>query len=193
VRRALAGPLLAALAAAPLTGCAGDPNSAISTTPLCSVRDTGAGNGVILMAQSVPTATWVPCIRTALPLGWSFHHLEAGKGSATFWLDSDRDGQKAVEVSLTPSCDTAGATEIPSDREGMRRLERVGRVSPTYAGSRFYLFPGGCLTVRFALAGDSPGEGLALASQAVGVVSRQDLRAQVHEESGGRLSLDPAQ
>jgi hypothetical protein len=98
-----------------------------------------------------------------------------------------------VEVSLTPSCDTAGATEIPSDREGMRRLERVGRVSPTYAGSRFYLFPGGCLTVRFALAGDSPGEGLALASQAVGVVSRQDLRAQVHEESGGRLSLDPAQ
>jgi hypothetical protein len=183
---------LAPLAAALLAGCSSDgPNSAITTPPLCSDGDDGAGNGVILMAQSVPSATWVPCIGTALPLGWDFHHLEATNGSARFWLDSDRDGDKAVEVRLAASCDTAGTTEIPSDRVGMRRLERVGRMSPTYAGTRYYLFDGGCLTVVFRLDSDSPGEALALASQAVGVVARADLQKQVRDESGGRLELDP--
>jgi hypothetical protein len=74
----------------------------------------------------------------------------------------------------------------------MRRLERVRRVSPTYAGERYYLFPGGCLTFVFRLDGDSPGEALALASQVVGAVRRSDLDAQVRQESDGRLSLDPA-
>ena len=191
MRRALAG-ALTPLAAAILAGCASDgPNSAITDPPLCSDGNDGAGNGVVLMAQSVPSATWVPCIGTALPLGWNFHHLEAANGEARFWLDSDRDGQKAVEVRLTASCDTAGSTEIPSDRAGMRRLERVGRMSPTYAGTRYYLFDGGCLSVVFSLDSDSPGEALALSSQAVGVVSRADLREQVRAKSGGRLDLDP--
>ena len=175
-----------------LAGCAGD-STAILTTPLCATGDEGADNGVILMAQSVPTATWVPCIGAALPLGWNFHHLDARNGVSRFWLDSDRDGQQAVEVRLTESCHTGGATEVPSDREGMQRLERVDRMSPAYAGARYYLFEGGCLTVVFNLDGDSAGEALGVSSQVVGVVARADLAAQVHEESGGRLSLDPAE
>jgi hypothetical protein len=186
----LAGLLPAALAGAALAGCASE-TTATTERPLCDVGDGGAGNGVLLMAQSVPSAAYVPCLRTALPLGWDFHHLDARSGSARFSLDSDRDGEEAVEVRLAPSCDTSGATRIPSDRDGMQRLERVGRISPTYAGERHYLFDGGCLTVVFSLDGDSAGEALALASQTVGVVSRADLRAQVREESGGRLSLDP--
>ena len=73
----------------------------------------------------------------------------------------------------------------------MRRFERIVRVTPTFAGERVYLFDGGCVSVVFQLDGDSPGEALALASQAVGAVSRAELRAQVHEDSGGRLELDP--
>jgi hypothetical protein len=73
----------------------------------------------------------------------------------------------------------------------MRRLERVDRVSPSYAGARYYLFEGGCLSVIFSLDGDNAGEALAVASQVVGVVSRADLAAQVRHDSGGRLSLDP--
>ncbi|WP_448626652.1 hypothetical protein [Geodermatophilus sp. URMC 64] len=193
MRRAPAGLLLGALAASSLTGCASEaPNSAITTEPLCSVGDDGAGNGVILMAQSVPSATWVPCIRAALPLGWGFRHLEAVNGLSRFWLDSNRDGDRAVEVRLEASCDTQGASPAPSDREGMLRLERVDRMDPTYLGERYYLFEGGCLTFVFALDSESPGEALALASQVVGVVSREDLQQQVREESGGRLDLDPA-
>lgn len=180
----------AVLAAGCVAGCGSGDTTAITDQPLCH-DGAGAGNGVVLMAQSVPTASWIPCVRTALPLGWGFHHLAARNGAARFWLDSDRDGVQAVEVRLEASCDTSGATAIPSDRDGMRRWERVERVSPGYAGERYYLFAGGCLTFVFRLGGDSPGEALALAADAIGTVSRADLRAQVDAESGGRLSLDP--
>ena len=183
--------LAAALAGGCLAGCASGDTTAITDPPLCRSGNE-AGNGVILMAQSVPSTPWVPCISTALPLGWNFHHLDARNGVARFWLDSDRDGQQAIQVRLERSCDTAGATPVPSDRDGMQRLERVAQVSPTYRGTRYYVFDGGCISVVFHLGGDSPGEALALASQAVGLASRADLRAQVSEDSGGRLSLDPS-
>jgi hypothetical protein len=173
-------------------GCSSDA-TASSVMPACAEgADETAANGVILMAQSVPTASYVPCVRTGLPLGWSFHHLHARNGTASFWLNSDRDGQQAIEVRLDPSCDTAGATQIPSDREGMDRFERVRMTTPDFKGERYYVFDGGCLTVVFELTGEGRGEPLALATQAVGVVHREDVLAQVHEESDGRLSLDPA-
>jgi hypothetical protein len=190
VRPARVAALPALLTVGLVGGCASD-STAITATPQCSAGSGKADNSVVLMAQSVPTATSVPCISAPLPLGWSFHHLDARNGVSRFWMDSDRDGQQAVEVRLTASCHTGGATEVPSDREGMRRLERVDRMSPAYAGARYYLFEGGCLTFIFALAGDSAGEALGLTSQVVGVVSRADLAAQVTEESGGRVSLDP--
>nr|WP_246405952.1 hypothetical protein [Modestobacter versicolor] len=174
-----------------MAGCGNDSPAAITSPPTCPVGDDGAGNGVILMAQSVPTAAWVPCVQSSLPLGWGFSHLDARDGEARFWLDSDRDGVHAVEVRLEGSCDTEGTTEIASDRDDMRRYERVRQVSPTYSGERHYVFPGGCLTVAFRLDGDSPGEALALASQAVDAVSRAELRTQVHVDSGGRVDLDP--
>jgi hypothetical protein len=190
VRPARVAALPALLTAGLLTGCAGD-STAIISAPRCSDGSGQADNSVVLMAQSVPTASSVPCISAALPLGWNFEHLDARDGVSRFWLDSDRDGQQAVEVRLTASCSTGGATKVPSDREGMTRLERVDRMSPTYAGERYYLFDGGCLTFVFKLAGDSAGEALGLSSQVVGVVARADLAAQVDKQSGGRLSLDP--
>jgi hypothetical protein len=194
VNRPVAAVALAVLAVGCLTGCGSDsanPAAAITDPPLCPVEDgAGAGNGVILMAQSVPTAGWAPCLEP-LPSGWRFHHLDARDGLSRFWLDSDRDGPKAIEVRLAESCDTSGATEIASDHEFMHRLERPRRLSPAYAGERYYVFRGGCLTIVFRLDKGSPGEAQALASQAIGVVSREDLQEQVHEDSGGRVDLDP--
>jgi hypothetical protein len=189
VRPAVALPLLALVAG--MSGCSSGDTTASTDVPACSAGAAEtASNGVVLMAQSVPTASWVPCMRTALPLGWGFHHLDARNDIARFFLDSDRDGTQAIEVRLEASCNTAGATEITSDREDMRRFERVQQTAPTYAGKRYYVFPGGCITFVFQLDGDSRGEPLALASQVVGVISREVLRAQVHDSSGGRLSLD---
>ncbi|MFW3171768.1 hypothetical protein [Geodermatophilus sp. CPCC 206100] len=174
-----------------LSGCVAPASSAFGAVPACSIGDDGkAASGVLLMAQSVPTATRVPCIR-GLPLGWHFSGLEARNGQAAFSLDSDRDGEHAIEVLLTADCDTEGATEIRSDRDGMQRLERVTEVTPQYLGRRFYLFTGGCMTMTFTLSGDNRGEPLALATQGIGVLRRDELDDQVREESDGRLRLDP--
>ncbi|UOY00871.1 hypothetical protein [Blastococcus sp. PRF04-17] len=153
--------------------------------------DAEPSNGVILMAQSVPTASFVPCLE-AMPVGWRFSDMEARNDSAAFWLDADRYGTHAIEVRLTESCDTTGATEIPSDRQDMQRLELVTQVSPQYVGQRFYLFEGGCMSVLFRLSGRERSEALALATQAIGAVPRANLQDLVREESGGRLELDPA-
>jgi hypothetical protein len=174
-----------------LTGCAGGSTSTSAALPACAGGDDArAANGVVLMAQAVPTAAWVPCVES-VPVGWTFAGLDARAGSARFWLDSDRDGLHAIEVRLTAGCDTSGATEIPSERNGLRRFEQVTQVTPQYLGRRHYLFRGGCMTVVFRLSGDNRGEPLALASQSLGVVDREELAAQVHEASGGRLHLDP--
>jgi hypothetical protein len=189
VRPAVAPALLALVLG--VSGCASD-NSATTELPTCEEAEDGtAANGVILMAQSVPSATWVPCLRTNLPLGWGFEHLDARDGISRFWLNSDREGQRAIEVRLERFCDTRGATEIRSDRAGMRRFERVTLTTPRFEGKRYYLYHGGCITIVFRLTGDSRGEPLALATQSIGAISRGDLRAQVHDDSDGRLSLDP--
>ena len=189
--RAVAGPVLALIAVLGLSGCSSD-TTATTEQPHCvEGDDESAANGVILMAQSVPSATFIPCLRTALPLGWSFHHLDARNDRASFWLNSDRDGPLAIEVRLEASCDTEGATEIPSDRAEMQRFERVTLTTPRFEGERYYVFEGGCITFTFRLTGQARGEPLALATQSVGAISRDDLVEQVHDESGGRLSLDP--
>ncbi|MGY1830465.1 hypothetical protein ACI8AA_08555 [Geodermatophilus sp. SYSU D01180] len=182
----------AVLAAALLTaGCAPGTPTVSGELPACRTGDDDrAAHGVVLMAQAVPTASWVPCVES-VPVGWTFAGLDAHSGSARFWLNSDRDGYHAIEVRLTAGCDTSGATEIPSERDGLTRFERVVRVTPEYLGRRYYVFPGGCLTVVFTLSGDNRGEPLALATQSLGVVSREVLATEVHEESGGRLQLDP--
>jgi hypothetical protein len=190
VSRARVLPLLALAVVGGATGCASD-TTATTELPTCATGDQTASHGVLLMAQSVPTASWVPCLRTTLPLGWTFQHLDARNEISRFWLNSDRDGDRAIQVRLEKSCDTAGATEIPSDQEGLRRFERVTLTTPRFEGKRYYTFDGGCINFTFRLDGESRGEALALATQSVDAISRADLDAQVHDASGGRLSLDP--
>ncbi len=179
----------AALAGALLTGCVA-PASLGSDELACRAGDDAQpARGVVLMAQAVPSAAWLPCL-DAVPLGWSLAGVEVRDGSGGFWLDSDRDGVRAIEARLTASCDTRDATEIPSDREGMRRLEQVTQVHPEYVGTRYYVFDGGCLAMVFRLAGDYRAEPLAVATESIDVVRRADVAAYVHEDSGGRLTLD---
>ncbi len=174
-----------------LVGCV-QPGSVGSDELACVVGDDGEpANGVVLMAQAVPTASWLPCL-DAVPLGWHLSEVRIRDGSGRFFLDGDRDGIHAIEVRLTSSCDTRGATEIPSDRAGVRRLEKVVALSPEYVGTRFYVFDGGCLSVHFRLAGEDRAEPLAVATEGIDLVGRAGVEAQVHEETGGRLQLDPA-
>jgi hypothetical protein len=175
-----------------LAGCA-QPVSLSSGELACRVGDEGQpANGVVLMAQAVASASWVPCL-DAVPLGWHLSDVQVRNGSGRFYLDSDRDGVRAIEVALRASCATRNATEIPSDRDGVRRLEQVTELSPGYQGTRFYVFDGGCLSVRFRLAGQDRAEPLAVATQGIDLIRRTDVEQLVHDETGGRLELDPVE
>jgi tRNA A-37 threonylcarbamoyl transferase component Bud32 len=111
--------------------------------------DCGSNPTMVLMAQSVPSAGSLPCI-ASLPSGWSFGGGDIRNGRAAFWLDSDRAGPRAVTVTLSARCDTAGAQEIPSDEAGAKRFERPDTLVPRFTGTRFYLVPGGCASYRFS-------------------------------------------
>jgi hypothetical protein len=108
----------------------------------------GTGHSMILSAQAVPSAALLPCI-AALPTGWSVGGTDIASGRASLSLDSDRAGPRAVTVTLTATCDTSGAQQIPSDQPGTRQFERPLSLVPQYSDLRYYTFPGGCATYRF--------------------------------------------
>jgi hypothetical protein len=127
----------------------------------------GTGHSMILAAQAVPSAALLPCIAT-LPAGWSIGGADIASGKTSFWLDSDRAGERAATVTLTAACDTAGAQQIPSDQPGTRRFERPLSLAPQFSALRFYTFPGGCVTYQFRF---KPGTSPVLAVTADGALS----------------------
>lgn len=83
----------------------------------CEVPTASISSTLILTAQAVPTADYLPCIASLRP-GWDYHHVVAHKGEASFTIDSDRMGVGFLRVSLLPSCDTGDATGVASDEVG---------------------------------------------------------------------------
>ena len=163
-----------------LTGCATGVSS--HTEPTC--RNTGT---LVLQAQAVPTAERLPCV-TLLPVGWSLFDMDIESGRSEFTLSNDRAGARAVKVTLTGDCATAGATEIPTDEPGTRRYELIEAVQPGFSATRTYTFPGGCVTYRFQL--KEAGRALVNeASLAVTFVTREHVAAEVRRQSDGELEL----
>lgn len=139
------------------------------------------GEGVqilILAAQGIPSAEYVPCI-VHFPVGWTLGGSEAKTGLFRFWLDSDRAGAQAVEVVLQRSCDTRGAVEVPSAPGApveVQRFEKPLSLRPQFALDRFDVFSGGCVTYRFEFGSGAPpallfevNEALTLIPRALGV------------------------
>jgi len=150
--------------------------------------DCGTSNVMILIAQSVPSATAVPCI-AALPAGWELGGAHVRQDRARFWLDSDVGGNDAVEATLLPpqDCDVTGATAVPSDEVGMRRFEQPDRLPPGLRSSRYYLFEGGCVIYRFSFAGEATPSLMFDADNALAFQSRASLEEEVEERNGLRL------
>ena len=117
-----------------------------SYPPLC-----GTGHSMILAAQAAPSAAQVPCI-SALPSGWRTGGADIASGHATFWLDSDQAGLRAVAVTLTAACDVSGARQAPTDQPGTRRFDRPVRRGDRFTSLRFYTFPGGCVSYQLDFA-----------------------------------------
>jgi tRNA A-37 threonylcarbamoyl transferase component Bud32/membrane-associated phospholipid phosphatase len=144
---------------------------------------------LLLMAQSVPTASLVPCVEL-LPAGWTLGDVLVGNERSRFTLTSDRGGVLVAE--LTASCDLAGAVELTSEQPGARRYLRIERDAAGVTTTRAYTFPGGCVTQRLVAPEASRRQLAGEASSALGFTTRGALAASVRRDSGGRLDLDVA-
>jgi hypothetical protein len=161
-----------------------DNEEAVATS--LGVKDVGCGDlePLWLMAQSVPSASLIPCLQL-VPVDWKVAEVAVNNGRSVITLDHDRGGRAAMVVRLTASCDLAGATEVTSEQRGATRWYRARD------NTRAYKFPGGCVTQRFRGAGPSALRQSDTASTEFGFITRQELRQALSQRSGGRLELDP--
>jgi membrane-associated phospholipid phosphatase/tRNA A-37 threonylcarbamoyl transferase component Bud32 len=152
----------------------------VGDQPACGTSDV-----MILMAQSVPTATAVPCV-ASVPAGWHTRDVTIVRNRARFRL---RSGDNVVEVLLRPpeDCTVQGADEIPSDELGMRRFERPVELPPGARTTRIYLSPGACVTYELDLADSADTSMVVQLDAALAFQPRAELAAEVQRRTGLRL------
>ena len=168
-----------------------------ASNPKLHAPDCGTGHAMILAAQAVPSAAFLPCI-AALPSGWTPADAEVASGRVSFSLDSDRAGPAAgliltlggdgtvneVTITLTAACDASGARQVPSGLPGLRLFERPAGLVPQYSELRYYTFPGGCATYQFRFARGASPVLAAAAGSALAFVPRSDLVGYVRRTEG---------
>jgi hypothetical protein len=159
--------------------------SVIRTEASCN---SDSGSFAVLSAQAVPSATLLPCIGD-LATGWTYAGSDVVSGRSTFWLDSDRAGIHAVEVSLAASCSIQGMNDVTSysTEQGVEVYRRP--ISPRPFEADFaYTFPGGCVTYRFRFADvDGSGTLVSEADQALTFLPRSKAVQLVHQAYGTTL------
>ena len=179
--RAVLAAMIAAMfaAATALTGCAA---TSSDMAPRCDdpLR-------LAIIAQSLPTATYVPCLRD-LPEGWSSSGFDATQSGTSFLLDSDRSPERPVQVQLTATCRPGIASPSPPRAPGVLTYTRLTSVRPRFSGTLYDVFPGGCVSYAFDFA---LGSQIALMEQfegAVGLYPRQQLQLVVKQKLGVELN-----
>jgi hypothetical protein len=150
--------------------------SAPGRMPDCSsVRRLG------IVAQAVPSAAYVPCIRE-VPEGWTVSALNVGGDGANFTAVSDRANGRRVDVDLRDECEADDAVPTTPRAEGVRTSLALGSLSPRFQGTLFDTFAGGCVSYRF----DFPrGPHIALMEELqamVGLVARRELRLELQRD-----------
>jgi hypothetical protein len=152
----------------------------------CSVEETlpppdsfSAGSGLIV-AQSVPDAVLVPCLRQ-LPAGWEVGTVQIDQSGTRVRLDNDRAGSGAAVLHFTSGCELGDAVAVPSDQPGANRSELVERVTPGFRSDRFYTFAGGCVRWRFDFDDGAPAGISVELDNALGLVPRFEINDLLRE------------
>jgi hypothetical protein len=141
-----------------------------SGPPGCNRSDDSA---FTLMAQSVPSATQLPCLKE-LPVGWIVSGIQIRDGQSQIWLDSTIAGVHAVEVDMRATCDVSEAVQVPPapDEVGMRAFVQPD-LPPGFSGVRYLLFDGACVAYRYRFTGDAPPTLALEAEEALSFLPRQ--------------------
>jgi tRNA A-37 threonylcarbamoyl transferase component Bud32/membrane-associated phospholipid phosphatase len=143
-----------------------------------------------LLAQSVPSASLVPCLHP-LPTGWMTGNMTVNNGRSVLALNHDRAGPGVLVVRLTAACDTRGATQMTSNQPQVRRYQRIDRLAPRFEATRLDLFPGGCVTAQATVPAANRAEISSQLTTILSYTTRQTLQQALDQRSGGRLRLDP--
>jgi tRNA A-37 threonylcarbamoyl transferase component Bud32/membrane-associated phospholipid phosphatase len=143
-----------------------------------------------LLAQSVPPASLVPCLRS-LPVGWMVGNVTVNDGRSVIRLTHDRAGTDVLVLRLTATCDTRGATPMPSSQPQVRRYQRIDRQTPRFEATRFDRFPGGCVTAQAAVPAANQAEITGQLTTIPSYTTRQALQQALDQRSNGRLRLNP--
>ena len=128
--------------------CAAGCALATEPSPGCSPQE--SLYTLVLTAESVRSATLIPCLRPLQP-GWEIELLDARNDRSRFVLSSDRGGENALTVDLVAECDVTGATQVPSDEPGTDRFEEVTATRARLRRHSQLRLPGGCVRFRFDL------------------------------------------
>jgi tRNA A-37 threonylcarbamoyl transferase component Bud32/membrane-associated phospholipid phosphatase len=121
-------------------------------TPAC-----GTGRSMILMAQSVPSATRLPCV-AAMPIGWRFLGGSFRTGQASYWFGLEKNDTRFLTVTLTPTCDVSRAEAVPSQMADVQRFDQAISVQPKLEVIRSYRFRGGCAAYALSAAASGASE-----------------------------------
>jgi tRNA A-37 threonylcarbamoyl transferase component Bud32 len=143
-----------------------------------------------LEAQSVPSASLVPCLRP-IPAGWTLMKVTVNDRRSVLTFDSDRAGNGAMVVRLTAGCAIGRGTEVASDYPGVRRYMLIEQQAPRFVATRYDVFAGGCVTTRFSIPAETRAQLTAEAATLLDFTTRQALQQALEQRSDGRLQLDP--
>ena len=165
-------------AAATLTGCA----ASRGTVPGC-----GEPLRLAIIAQSVPSASYLPCSR-GLPPGWNTSGFDPTQDGTSLLLNSDRSPGQPVTVRLTATCDVSGASPSPARAPGVLTYTRLDSIKPRFAGTLYDVFPGGCVSYRFDFTLGSQIALMEQFEQAIGLYPRQQLRLVLKQKLGVELN-----
>jgi hypothetical protein len=143
-----------------------------------------------LVAQSVPSASLVPCV-SLFGGRWSVD----GEDYTSDGSKVSMTGHNSVEVKWTmtfdETCDTASMTPV-GESEGAAVLQSEVQTGSTYTRTQALTFDGGCVTSTVVIPSQFDRSLVIADVDAVMVlVPRSALDAQVRAQTDGKLGLDP--
>lgn len=125
----------------------------------------------ILMAESVPSASLIPCV-DAVPPGWTFHTFEANDSTARFSLEQ-QDGDGVVEVALVSSCDVSGQGTAVDGFPDAQRYRSVANDGATVVWTSTFL--GGCARTQLTFPAPPARTDVDRMERAISFIARTDL------------------
>ena len=138
------------------------------------------GGSALIVAQSVPTASQIPCLES-LPDGWLVASVSIDHDGTVVRLDSDRAGDDAATLRLEAECDVSNAVSSVTEFPTVARFDRIDRLEPGFRAARYYVFPGGCVSWSFDFDDDASATESVAIGETLGLVSREALNDSLRE------------